>query len=94
MCTRAKEEIYSHEGMVAVALTLLRFNSLGWSVTPTFFWTDDFSLLVLDRLQKNEQKINVGSLKFFFFFDTRNIESRQFAAVRVCKICRLKITFT
>ena len=67
MCTRAKEEIYSHEGMVAVALTLLRFNSLGWSVTPTFFWTDDFSLLVLDRLQKNEQKINVGSLKFFFF---------------------------
>ena len=36
-CTnaRAKEEIYSHEGMVAVALTLLWFNSLGWSVTPT-----------------------------------------------------------
>ena len=31
-----KEEIYSHEGMVAVALTSLRFNSLGWSVTPTF----------------------------------------------------------
>ena len=29
-CTseRAKEEIYLHEGMVAVALTLLRFNSL------------------------------------------------------------------
>ena len=43
-CTsaRAKEEIYSHEGMVAVALTLLRFNSLGWSVTATFFWIDDF----------------------------------------------------
>ena len=40
--TRAKEEIYSHEGMVAVALTLLRFNSLGWSVTPTCFWIDDF----------------------------------------------------
>ena len=39
---RAKEEIYSHEGMVAVALTLLRFNSLGRSVTPTFFWIDDF----------------------------------------------------
>ena len=34
---RAKKEIYSHEGMVSVALTLLRFNSLGWSVTPTFF---------------------------------------------------------
>ena len=38
----AKEEIYSHEGMVSVALTLLRFNSLGWSVTPTYFWIDDF----------------------------------------------------
>ena len=33
---RAKKEIYSHEGMVSVALTLLRFNSLGWSVTPPF----------------------------------------------------------
>ena len=43
-CTsaRTKEEIYSHEGMVTVALTSLRFNSLGWSVTPTFFWIDDF----------------------------------------------------
>ena len=39
---RAKEEIYSHEGMVSVVLTLLRFNSLGWSVTPTFSWIDDF----------------------------------------------------
>ena len=38
----AKEEIYSHKGMVSVALTLLRFNSLGWLVTPTFFWIDDF----------------------------------------------------
>ena len=37
-----KEEIYSHKGMVSVALTSLRFNSLGWSVTPTFFWIDDF----------------------------------------------------
>ena len=43
-CTsaRAKEEIYSHEGMVSVALTLLRFNSLRWSLTPTFLWIDDF----------------------------------------------------
>ena len=43
-CTsaRAKEEIYSHKGMVSVALTLLRVNSLGWSVTPTCFWIDDF----------------------------------------------------
>ena len=30
------------EGMVSVALTSLRFNSLGWSVTPTVFWIDDF----------------------------------------------------
>ena len=37
-----KEEIYLHEGMVSVALTSLRFNSLGWTVTPTFFWIDDF----------------------------------------------------
>ena len=38
-CTsaRAKEEFYSHEGIVTVALTSLRFSSLGWSVTPTFF---------------------------------------------------------
>ena len=42
MSTGAKEEIYSYEGMVSVALTLLIFDSLGWSVTPTFFWTDDF----------------------------------------------------
>ena len=43
-CTsaRAKEEIYSHEGMVSVALTSLRFNSLEWSVTPAFFRIDDF----------------------------------------------------
>ena len=39
-CTRArtKKEVYLHERMVAVALTLLRFNSLGWSVTSTLFW--------------------------------------------------------
>ena len=43
-CTsaRAKVEIYSPEGMVSVALNFLRFNSLGWSVTPTLFWIDDF----------------------------------------------------
>ena len=37
-CTsaRAKEEIYSPEGMVSVALTLLRINSLGWSVLAVF----------------------------------------------------------
>ena len=38
----SKEEIYSPEGIVTVALTLLRINSLGWSVTPTFFYIDDF----------------------------------------------------
>ena len=43
-CTsaRTKEEIYLHKGMVSVALTSLRFNSLGQSVTPTIFWIDDF----------------------------------------------------
>ena len=43
-CTsaRTKEKIYSHKGMASVALTSLRFNSLGWSVTPTFYLIDDF----------------------------------------------------
>ena len=39
---RAKVEIHSPEGMVFTALTLLIFNSLGWSVTPASFWIDDF----------------------------------------------------
>ena len=39
---KGQEEIDSHEGMVSVVLTMLRFNLLGWSVTPTFFWIDDF----------------------------------------------------
>ena len=39
---RTKEEIYSQEGIVSVALTSPRFNSLGWTVTPNFFWIDDF----------------------------------------------------
>ena len=52
----AKEEIYSHEGMVAVVLTLLRFNSLGWSVTPTFFWIDDFLCYVSTDCEKMNKK--------------------------------------
>ena len=62
-CTsaRAKKEIYSHEGIVAVALTLLRFNSLERSVTSTF------PIVILDKLRKNEQKVNVGGLKFSRF---------------------------
>ena len=69
-CTSActKEEIYSHERIVSIALTLLRFSSLGWSVTPTLFWIDDFLKIILDRLRKSEQKINVESLKFSLFF--------------------------
>ena len=63
-CTsaRAKEEIYSHE-----ALTLLRLNSLGWSVTPNSFGYRIFFTNSL-QMRKNEQKkINVGSLKFSHF---------------------------
>ena len=68
-CTiaRAKDEIYSHKGMVAVSLTLLRFNSFGWSVTPTFFWLDYFLYLFSTDFEKNEQKVNAGSLKFSRF---------------------------
>ena len=51
-----KDEIYSHEGVVAVALTLLRFNSLGWSVTPTFFWIDDFLYLFSTDCEKMNKK--------------------------------------
>ena len=51
-----KEEIYSHEGMVAVALTLLRFNSLGWWVTSTFFWIDDFLYYVSTDCEKMNKK--------------------------------------
>ena len=40
--TCAKEEVHSHEGVVAMALTLPRFNLLGELVTPTDFLTDDF----------------------------------------------------
>ena len=53
---------------VAVALNFLRFNSLGWSVTPTFFFLDRrFSVIILKRWRKNEQKLNVESLKFSYF---------------------------
>ena len=90
---RAKEEIYSHEGMVSVTLTSLRFNSLGWSITPTFFWIDGFLYQFstdCEKMNKNQCK----KLKIFPFFDPRDIESRQLAAARVCKFCRLKIKFT
>ena len=36
MC--AGEKIYTDKWLVAVALTLLRFNLLGWFVTPVFFF--------------------------------------------------------
>ena len=57
-CTsaRAKEEVYSYEGMVAVALTLLRFNSLRWSVTPTCFLVDDFLYQFSIDCEKMNQK--------------------------------------
>ena len=51
---RAKEEKNSHE--LAVALTLLRFNSLGLSVTPTFFWIDDFLYLFSTDCEKMNKK--------------------------------------
>ena len=57
-CTsaRSKDEIYSHKGMVAVVLTLLRFNSFGWSVTPPFFWIDSFLFLFSTDCEKMNKK--------------------------------------
>ena len=94
-CTsaRAKEEIYFHERMVSVALTLLRFNSLGWSVTPTFFGQMIF-FNNTRQIAKNELQNQCRKFKIFPHFDPSDIESRQLAAVRVCKFCRLKIKFT
>ena len=52
-------------GHVAIAIALLRFNDLGPLVIPTFLFRDRFYLQLLCTFSKNEQKINVGSIKKF-----------------------------
>ena len=52
-------------GQMAIAIALLGFNNLGRSVTPTFLLRNRFYLQLSATLSKNEQKINVGSLKNF-----------------------------
>ena len=70
-CTsaRAKEEIYSPKGMVSVALTLLRINSLGWSVSPTFFWieTDFFKIRVAFQISYLRNEIGDPPIFFLHF---------------------------
>ena len=60
---------------------------------PLLFLDRWFSLLTLDRLRKKWTKNQCRKFKIFPFFDSRDIESRQLAAARVCKFCRLKIRF-
>ena len=50
-------------GQMAIAIALIGFNDLGRSVTPTFLFGNRFHLQLSPHCPKNEQKINVGSLK-------------------------------
>ena len=49
---------------MAVAIALLGFNDLGCLVTPTFLFRN-ILFTIISTFSKNEQKINVGSLKKF-----------------------------
>ena len=46
---------------MAIAKTLLGFNDLGRSVTPTFLLQKQILCTIISTLCKNEQKINAGS---------------------------------
>ena len=46
---------------MAIAIALIGFNDLGSWVTPAFLFRNRFT--IISTLSKNEQKINVGSLK-------------------------------
>ena len=50
---------------MVITIALLGFNDLGRSVTPTFIFRNRFLFTNISTLSKNEQKINVGSLKNF-----------------------------
>ena len=59
---------------------------------PTFFL--DRRIFLTNSRQIAKTKNQCRKFKIFSFFDLRDIESHQLAAVRLCKICRLKMKFT
>ena len=48
---------------MAIARALIGFNDLGRSGDPYFSFKKRISFTIISTLSKNEQKINVGSLK-------------------------------
>ena len=71
-------------GQMTIAIALCGFNELGRSVTPTF--QKQLNLFaIISTLSKNEQKINVGSLKKFQNFCPWDIESCS------CKACETMV---
>ena len=57
-------------GNMAIAAASPGYNYLGCSVTPTFLSRNRFYSQFISTLSKNEQKINVGSLKSSRFLST------------------------
>ena len=70
---------------MAIAKTLLGFNDLGRSVTPTFLLEKQILCTIISTLCKNEQKINAGIQDFC----PRDMESCHLAAVRRVKLWSL-----
>ena len=50
---------------MVIPIALIRFNYLGRSVTHYFSFQKQILFTIISTLSKNEQKINVGSLKNF-----------------------------
>ena len=64
--------MYRARALVAVALTLLVVCSSNGRCPPPpphpLFFNRQLCIAILDRLQKNEQKVNVGRLQISYFF--------------------------
>ena len=69
--------------------TLLGFNNLGRSVTPTFFSETDFIYNYLHVVQKVTMKGQREKLKTFQDFRPRHMESGHIAAARRVKLWSL-----